>query len=123
MIIGALLLCAVLLSFERITYYFVSGHPATWQNLCSRPQLSVFDGPVDALQKLFYGFKIFQLGVFWSWCVLFSHTSLPLPTAPIAGLVSGGCLIVIGQVLNFSVFSRLGKVGVFYGAQLGHSIP
>jgi hypothetical protein len=123
MIVTTLLLCAVLLSFERLTYFFVSHHPVAWQDLCSRPPLSMFDGPVDALQKLFYGFKVLQLSVFWYWCVSFSQTVPPVPSAPIAGLFLGGFLIAFGQTLNFSVFSRLGTVGVFYGAQLGHTVP
>ncbi len=32
-------------------------------------------------------------------------------------------LIVFGQILNLSVFYRLGKTGVFYGNRFGHQIP
>ncbi len=35
----------------------------------------------------------------------------------------GGALIVTGQVLNVSVFYRLGEVGVFYGNRFGYQIP
>ena len=35
----------------------------------------------------------------------------------------GGALLVVGQILNVSVFYRLGKVGVFYGNKLGYEIP
>lgn len=121
--IGVLSVCAVLLSFERITYYFVSRYPRLWQALCARYPLSVFANPVDALRKLFYGFKVLQLGVFWGWCVVFGHSLIPLPSAPMAGWIAGAGLVGFGQLLNLSVFSRLGTVGVFYGAQLGHSVP
>lgn len=32
-------------------------------------------------------------------------------------------MIVFGQFLNFSVFFRLGKTGVFYGAQFDYPVP
>ena len=35
----------------------------------------------------------------------------------------GGAMIIIGQILNISVFYRLGKVGVFYGNILGYELP
>ena len=34
----------------------------------------------------------------------------------------GAVLIVVGQILNVSVFYRLGKVGVFYGDRFGHEV-
>jgi len=40
-----------------------------------------------------------------------------------AALVIGGVLIVAGQLLNGSVFYRLGSAGVFYGNILGHEVP
>ncbi|PAV25185.1 phospholipid methyltransferase [Tamilnaduibacter salinus] len=123
MLAAGLMLCAVLLSVERLTYYFVSHHPDTWERVCHRRPLSALGGPVNALNTLFYGFKIIQLGVFWGWCMVFGDTLFPLPTAPLAILLLGGAMITFGLVLNASVFHRLGRVGVFYGAQLGHTIP
>ena len=32
-------------------------------------------------------------------------------------------MIVVGQSLNFSVFYRLGTIGVFYGNRFGYEIP
>ena len=34
----------------------------------------------------------------------------------------GTILVLLGQGLNFGAFYRLGTLGVFYGAQLGHEI-
>jgi phosphatidyl-N-methylethanolamine N-methyltransferase len=38
-------------------------------------------------------------------------------------LAVGTASIVAGQFLNFSVFYRLGKIGVFYGNTFGYVIP
>jgi hypothetical protein len=35
----------------------------------------------------------------------------------------GAVLIVVGQILNASVFYRLGKVGAFYGERFGYEVP
>jgi methylene-fatty-acyl-phospholipid synthase len=37
--------------------------------------------------------------------------------------MAGIALFLAGQVLNFSVFWRLGRTGVFYGNRLGHRVP
>ena len=37
--------------------------------------------------------------------------------------MAGAILIVVGQILNFSVFHRLGKIGVFYGNKFGYEVP
>jgi methylene-fatty-acyl-phospholipid synthase len=79
--------------------------------------------PVTVLQKLFYGFKGIQVGVFFGWCYLYGNGSLLPLSGDVFSLGIGGALIVVGQILNFSVFYRLGKVGVFYGNKLGHAIP
>jgi methylene-fatty-acyl-phospholipid synthase len=38
-------------------------------------------------------------------------------------LALAGAAIVAGQILNWSVFYRLGWVGAFFGARLGHRVP
>jgi len=123
MTLWVLLICAILLSFERLTYYFVSHNPEKWRQLCGEGALARLGGPVDALRRLFYIFKVLQLSLFFFWCMLYGQTLLPLPTAPLPALAFGATLIAFGLLMNFSVFSRLGKVGVFYGAQLGYSVP
>jgi len=122
MIYWAVILSAILLSFERLAYYYVSHYPQRWRALCERPALARLGGPVAAIRRLFYVFKGIQGVVFLGWCVLFSDSGLPLPTAgPVAATV-GGLLLAAGVVLNLSVFRRLGTTGVFYGAQLGHQV-
>ena len=38
-------------------------------------------------------------------------------------MAAGLVLILAGQVLNFSVFYRLGKIGAYYGVRFGHEVP
>jgi methylene-fatty-acyl-phospholipid synthase len=45
------------------------------------------------------------------------------PHSPDARVVAtGAVLIALGQGLNLSVFSRLGRIGVFYGNRLGYTV-
>lgn len=123
MLLTALVISALLLSLERITYYTVGNHPERWHALCQRPPLAALGPPVDVVHKLFYGFKVIQAGVFLGWCVLMTGSWLPQPTASPLVLGVGGALVGVGLVLNASVFARLGRVGVFYGGQLGYRVP
>jgi methylene-fatty-acyl-phospholipid synthase len=38
-------------------------------------------------------------------------------------LAIAGIAIVVGQVLNWSVFYRLGRIGAFFGDRLGYDVP
>ena len=123
MLVVILLVSAILLSFERITYFLVSRYPERWYHLCQRPPLAAFDGPVNALRALFLGFKVIQGAVFLYWWILFGETWIPLPTAEGIALIAGLLLIGAGVFLNAAVFSRLGRTGVFYGAEIGYDVP
>jgi methylene-fatty-acyl-phospholipid synthase len=80
-------------------------------------------GSVNVLERLFYLFKLVQFSVFVWWCVLFSEAALPLPSGTLLSTAVGGILILLGQILNLSVFYRLGKTGVFYGNRFGYQVP
>lgn len=123
MVWTALALAAGLLSLERITYALIWYAPERFEQLCRHWPLDRFDRAVDAMQALFYGFKLIQLGVFVGWCMLFSGEILPLPAAGPGAMAAGLALILVGQALNASVFWRLGRTGVFYGNKLGHDVP
>jgi methylene-fatty-acyl-phospholipid synthase len=118
-----LLLSAVFLSIERISYVLIWHYPDTFRSVCRRAEIAAFGEPVDVLQRLFYVFKAIQLSVFIGWCIIFADGALPLPTGGLLATLAGGLLILIGQTLNLSVFYRLGKHGVFYGNKLGYDIP
>ncbi|XOZ32802.1 methyltransferase [Halomonadaceae bacterium KBTZ08] len=123
MLLTALILSALLLSLERLTYYAVANHPERWHAACQRPPLAALGSPVDVVHKLFYLFKMVQAGVFLGWCMVMTGNWLPAPTADPVMAGAGIALMGLGLVLNASVFARLGRVGVFYGSQLGHHVP
>lgn len=113
---------AALLSLERICYVLVWWYPESFRAFCARLGAFFAGGPVEILQKLFYCFKAIQLAVFFAWCYLYAGGSFSLLNGGLLSLVIGGALIVAGQILNFSVFYRLGTTGVFYGNQFGYKI-
>ena len=119
MSVALFLVVALLLSLERVFYIWVRRHPETFSALCRRPALRFLGTPVDGVQRFFYVFKVIQIGVFLLWCGYFGDGTIG-PAWPMA---AGSVLILVGQVLNFSVFYRLGKVGVYYGSRFGHEVP
>lgn len=122
---NALLLAtaAALLSVERICYICAWRYPQSFRAFCSHPAVSVLGSPVAVLQKLFYSFKAIQLLVFFGWCFVFGNGSLMPVGGTMFSSALGGVLIASGQVLNVSVFYRLGEVGVFYGNRFGYEVP
>lgn len=122
MIMTALLIAAALLSIERITYALIWHYPQSFRSLCARPILAGLGEPVDVLQTLFYGFKALQFAVFGGWCIVFADGTGLQPSGGPLAIAAGASLLLVGQTLNFSVFHRLGKIGVFYGNKLGHEV-
>jgi hypothetical protein len=123
MTLWVLLVAATLLSLERLCYVYISRAPDRFRRFCQRPAVASFGEPVDVVQKLFYGSKGLQFGVFVGWCYVHGNGSLSPAGSGLVPLGIGGVLIVAGQILNIGVFYRLGHVGVFYGDKLGYDIP
>ncbi len=123
MTLWSLLVAAVVLALERACYVGIARSPGAFRRLCARPWLARFGEPVAIVRKLFYGFKALQMSVFVGWCWVHQQGSSAPPDNSAAALVIGGVLIVAGQLLNGSVFYRLGSAGVFYGNILGHEVP
>ena len=119
----ALLVAALLLSLERLCYVWVWRTPGAFRAWCDRPAMAVLGEPVEVLQKLFYGFKVLQGAVFFGWCYWQGNGTPGAFGGDVAALGVGIALLVVGQLLNVSVFYRLGKVGVFYGNRLGYELP
>jgi phosphatidyl-N-methylethanolamine N-methyltransferase len=117
------LVAAALLSLERICYVWAWHSPESFRAFCDRPVVASFGQPVAVLQKLFYCFKGIQFAVFFGWCYFYGQGSPSLLNEGGFSLAVGGALIVAGQILNFGVFHRLGKIGVFYGNKFGYEIP
>ena len=94
-----------------------------FQHRCANFPLAGFRAPVDALRKLFYGFKLLQCAVFIGWCYVHSDGTLVRRAGAAFTNILGAALIMIGQGLNLSVFYRLGNIGVFYGNKFGYDVP
>lgn len=116
---GVLAAAAAALAIERLVYAFIWLRPDAFVVACRR--LVPCPDPVGVLAVLFGVFKFVQVLVFLAWMAV--HGGLTPATDRIAVLVGGGVLLVAGQVLNLSVFARLGRTGVFYGNRLGHVVP
>lgn len=112
----------VLLSGERIAYLWIWRHPEAFRAWCDRLEMLDSRDPVDVLQWLFYGFKVLQCSVFLGWCFIHSDGGLFPLSGSVASFALGTALLIVGQILNASVFYRLGKVGVFYGNRFGHQV-
>ena len=117
------LAAAVVLSLERLFYIWVWHAPETFLAFCEHSAIAPFGTAVDILQKLFYVFKGVQFAVFLGWCYSAGEGLSWPPSNSALAQVGGMILIVAGQLLNLSVFYRLGKVGVFYGNRLGYVVP
>ena len=117
------LIAATLLSLERLCYVWAWRAPESFRAFCNHPLTASLGDPVSVLQKLFYLFKGIQFAVFIGWCCFHGQEAPSLLTEGGVALVAGGALIVLGQILNFSVFYRLGRIGVFYGNKFGYAVP
>lgn len=122
-----LLLAAVALSLERVAYVWIWRNPDEFSALSRRGALAVLGEPVDAVRRLFYGFKLIQCLVFGAWIAFHGGWlggSVPVFLSERSGAIALGLgLIAAGQTLNFAVFRRLGRIGVFYGNRFGHEVP
>ena len=120
--VAVLLVAALVLSFELVCYVWIWRWPDSFLKVCERPLVALLGEPVAVLEKLFYCFKVIQIAAFLGWCHFYGDGSLQLVReGPI--LAAGSALILVGQILNLSVFWRLSTVGVFYGNRLGYDIP
>jgi methylene-fatty-acyl-phospholipid synthase len=117
---GPLVAAGLLLGAERVAYAWIWRRPNRFRALASRGGAG---DPVAALHRLFWAFKAIQALTFIGWCAHFGgeHWWQIESSSSVRWLGAG--LIVVGQVLNLSVFARLGRVGVFYGARFGHRVP
>ena len=119
----ALVVCGILLMLERLTYLWVWRRPQSFRAICEGGVLRRSGHPVDVLALVFYMFKLIQIGVFLGWCMVFGGKNWFVPAAGAPALAAGALVTIAGQILNVSVFKRLGMTGVFYGNKLGHEIP
>jgi phosphatidyl-N-methylethanolamine N-methyltransferase len=119
----ALLAGAVLLSLERASYVWIARNPRRFRAWCGWPAVTRLGEPIAVVRKLFYGFKLVQLSVFAGWCYVFENGASALHDRDPVAFSAGLLLIAVGQALNWSVFYRLGVVGVFFGDRFGYVVP
>jgi methylene-fatty-acyl-phospholipid synthase len=113
---------AALLSLERIAYVWIWRAPDAFRAACEDFAQAGIGEPVDALRFLFYAFKALQGAVFLAWCYAHARGTLWPPDGEPWSIALGTALVLVGQLLNLSVFHRLGNVGVFYGNRFGHDV-
>ena len=119
----ALAVASVLLAIERVSYVLIGRAPRAFRVLCARPGLARLGHPTTIVEGLFYMFKALQVSVFFAWCY-FHAGGLPIPAHADPLFVGlAGALVLVGQVLVAATFYRLGRIGVFFGQQLGYLIP
>ena len=58
-----------------------------------------------------------------AWCLFYGNGSLVAFGGSLTWLAAAMLLMALGQILNLSVFYRLGRNGVFYGDKCGYSMP
>ncbi|HTO55565.1 MAG TPA: methyltransferase [Myxococcota bacterium] len=114
---------ALLLSLERLTYAWVWRRPERFRALAARLEHVPIGKPVELLHAVFWAFKGLQVAVFLGWCYWWGGGHLLAHPADSPARFLGVVLLVLGQLLNGSVFLRLGKTGVFYGARFGQHVP
>jgi methylene-fatty-acyl-phospholipid synthase len=117
-----LAIAAILLGVERVCYVWILRAPDAFRRWCARPTVARLGEPIEVVRTLFYGFKGLQLSVFLGWCYVHGHGALAPPGRDPVALAVAGATIVAGQILNWSVFYRLGAVGAFFGDRLGHDV-
>jgi methylene-fatty-acyl-phospholipid synthase len=115
-------LAVLLLSLERIYYAWIWHSPHQFHALCATRVLRRAGRPPDVLRYSFYACKVLQGAVFLVWFDVYGHGSWWPDHGPLISLL-GVSLIIVGQLLNVSVFRRLGNLGVFYGERLGYAVP
>ena len=122
MSVAMLAIAAVLLALERVCYIVIARAPDLVVALCARLGWTREDAPIAVVEALFYAFKALQLSVFVAWCYVHGG-EFPWPRYHdlfVTGLAAA--LALAGQVLVFATFYRLGRIGVFFGDQLGYVV-
>jgi hypothetical protein len=115
----ALAVAAPLLALERACYVAIGRAPQAFRTICARWGLARRGGPTAVVERLFYAFKVLQLGVFIAWCYVHGGR-FPLPARNHPFVIAlAVALAVAGQILVVATFYRLGRTGVFFGDQLG----
>lgn len=113
------LLTAVLVSTPHWLYAFTWTQPQKFIAIC---KVVSNVHPVDCFANLAGLIKVMQLAVILQWYV---NAAPMVSLASITALrwLAVVVLVGVGQILNISVMTALGRPGVYYGCKLGKEIP
>jgi|SRR5215468_165323 len=117
--VAALAVAAVLLSLERLFYLWAWNQPQQFTRWWNRTRMGA---PLDVMERACTFFKLLQAAVFILWCTLPGHELMYSELGRMVARLAGITMMLVGQFLNYSVFRRLGRVGVFYGNRFGHRV-
>lgn len=113
-----------LLGVERFLYGWIYQYPESFKRACHGPLARLLkedDGVYWQVAKhLGIMIKVFQYGVIGY--DFFVRGSLGYAGYTVL-LVVGLLLVSLGQVLNAATYNAIGAMGVYYGIQLGYSVP
>lgn len=125
----SILLVTLALSIERIIYTIVWLFPTHFVYFTSthvniHPEASKLMGktPLDVILFLFYFSKVFQYGSIFGW-FFWTAPAPALETISSLRLLTGMQLVLVGQLLNVSIYRAIGKAGVYYGYKIGVPVP
>lgn len=112
---GDWLLIAILTAPHAL-YAFIWLFPGSWRALFPR-------NPVNAMASFASAGKVLQFSMIVLWWLADDWGVPKIGKIPTTHLVLGIGLVGIGQTLNFSMYSAIGKPGVYYGEKLGSKVP
>mmetsp|Transcript_14196 Transcript_14196/g.36756 ORF Transcript_14196/g.36756 Transcript_14196/m.36756 type:complete len:210 (-) Transcript_14196:340-969(-) len=135
-LVQALVMYSLVLCWERLAYGVVYHYTPTFRRIFNlgakgKADLTIMHQLVasfkvvqivtvayDVLSRAAWGEQLLQM----QWGAVGTIISNDLLAQP-ARLVAAIGLIGFGQLLNVSIYSAIGSVGVHYGHQLGHDVP
>lgn len=102
-------------SLSHILYFFVWDYTDNFINLSRYLHIT----PLLLIKYLSYLQKILQISLLINYTIQ-NNTLIPylININPV-----NFSAIIIGQILNFSVYYKLGTKGVYYGNKFGYSLP
>jgi len=134
-----LLRCVLVLSWPYLMFYFIWNHPSMWMSLTSMIPLSLLDSSGDqgkravgVFSKMASFAKVTQMHALLKWWISSSPSNINgfqdmfvflKEHLPVERLIVASILLSAGQILNASIYYRIGQDGVYYGFKLGRTVP
>ncbi len=116
------LLIILCLAFERMCYTIVWLFPSHFCHWAENGPLRNLGEPLDVIVFLFYVSKVFQFGSMGGFYAI-TADPVNLSQLSLLRIVTGSQLLIVGQILNISIYNAIGKAGVYYGYKIGVPVP